>query len=171
MIRALFYETIGVLNWTTIFERIKKMTKIKSAAYEKLDRLDAAAAAAGANFLLANQSGDDVKMTLTQVATFMATNITTLTVTTLSATTGNITTVNSTTVSANTVNIASGITINSLSNTGSAMTFTAVATPDGAIGAITSGDGNCFGAGTAGEFEYLISEVKRHREILSQMIN
>lgn len=48
------------------------MSSIKSAAYEKTDQLDDAAAGAAADYIIANQSSDDKKMTLTQLATFMA---------------------------------------------------------------------------------------------------
>jgi len=71
------------------------MSLIESGAYEQTDKLGAAGAAAGANFVLSNQSGNDKKMTITQLATFMLTNLgnieaTSVTVTTLSATNANI---------------------------------------------------------------------------------
>ena len=66
------------------------MSLIKSAAYEKTDELDASAVAAGADFVIASQSGNDKKMTLTKVATFISSGITNLTVTLLSATNVNI---------------------------------------------------------------------------------
>lgn len=47
------------------------MSKIESSAYEATDQLAASAAGAAADFIIANQSGDDKKMTLTKLATFM----------------------------------------------------------------------------------------------------
>lgn len=47
------------------------MSLIKSAAYEQTDALDASAAGAAADLIIANQSGNDKKMTLTKLATFM----------------------------------------------------------------------------------------------------
>lgn len=56
------------------------MSLIESAAYEQTDRLDSAATASGIDFVLANQSGDDKKMTITQLSTFMTTNLGSLTI-------------------------------------------------------------------------------------------
>lgn len=71
------------------------MSEINQAAYEQTQKLTSASAGAGADFVLSNQSSKDRKMTLTQLATFMAANLgaisaTSVTVTTLSATNVNI---------------------------------------------------------------------------------
>ena len=92
------------------------MSEIAASAYEKTNKLASAGAGAGADFVLANQSAKDKKMTLTQLATFISTNVTNLTVTLLSATTGNITTLTSTTVSATNINLTNDLTITEAGN-------------------------------------------------------
>ena len=51
------------------------MSLVRSSAYEKTEKLDSAAASAGADFILANQSGNDKKMTITQLNTFFSANV------------------------------------------------------------------------------------------------
>ena len=118
------------------------MSEINQAAYEKTDKLTAASAGAGADLLLANQSSKDRKMTLTQLATFMSTNLGSVTLDDITV---------------------SSMTLSSLPVAGSAMTFTVTGATSGAIGAVTSGDGNCIGFATVGQIEALIETVKDNK--------
>lgn len=82
------------------------MSKIESSAYEATDQLTASGVAAGADFLIANQSGDDKKMTITKLATFMNTNLGAISATSFTGTT----------VSATNVNIANDTTVTDAGN-------------------------------------------------------
>lgn len=124
------------------------MTKIDVGTHEPVADLTTAAALATANIFRVGQGSDEKKSTLTQLTTFMETAMSNITATLLSVASVNIT---------------------GLSGLGSAMTFTVTGATTGALGAVTSGDGNGFGFDSLADAEYLIAEVLRHKTILSQI--
>lgn len=70
------------------------MSEINSGAYEKTDKLNSAGTALAANFVLSNQAGKDKKMTITQLATFMSTNLGAISATSITVTTASATNIN-----------------------------------------------------------------------------
>ncbi len=123
------------------------MSEINQAAYEKTDKLTAAATSAGADFVLSNQSGKDRKMTVTQLATFMSTNLGSPTVDDL------------TTSSMTLTGATAGL---------SAFTFSVTGQTSAAMGAVTSAAG-AWGFATKGQIEALVEAVKNNKAVIDEI--